>query len=166
MTPTDGVDFTEVERAYLRKFLPDFEWTRFEAPTRSAPLTKQITEARVALVSTSGAYLPGSQQPFDTRSELGDDSFRIIPGDAPREAIALAHAGYDTRRAAKDVDCVFPLGLLREFEARGELGAVAPRHMAFMGYVPRTARLLGEIAPAAAAVLAEDEVDLVVLVPT
>ncbi len=161
------VDFTVVEGEYLRsRFLSDFEWTRFDSPTDPVPLLKPVSEARVALVTTSGAYLPESQQPFDVRNPLGDDSFRVVPGDVAPEDIRLAHPGYDTRRAAQDLDCVFPLGALRDLQSRGLLGRVAPRHLSFMGYIPRTDHLLAETAPEAARILAEDEVDLAILVPS
>jgi D-proline reductase (dithiol) PrdB len=161
------MDFSLVEREYLRsKFLPDFEWTRFPRPTEPVPLARPIEHARVALVVTAGAYLPTSQEPFDTKAALGDDTFRIIPGDISPAEIALAHSGYDTRRAAKDLDCVFPLALLRELRAQGAIGEVAPRQVSFMGYIPRTDRLRAETAPQAARVLADDEVDLAILVPS
>lgn len=162
-----ATDFAIVERDFLRaKFLPDFEWTRFDRPTEPVPLSGPVAEARVALVSTAGAYLPATQERFDTKSLLGDDGFRVIPNDVGREEIRLAHPGYDTRRAAQDLDCVFPLALLREFEAQGEIGEVAPRHLSFMGYIPKTERLLAETASQAAAILVEDGVDLAVLVPS
>ena len=90
----------------------------------------------------------------------------MVPGDVVRRDVALAHPGYVTSRAAKDLDCVFPSGLLQELAARGEVGSVAPRHVSFMGYIPHTERLLPQTAPAAAQLLVEDGVDLALLVPT
>jgi len=161
------VDFTVVEGDYIRsKLIPDFEWTRFDRATEPVPLSKPVTDARVALVVTAGAYLTGSQEAFNAKTALGDDTFRVIPGDTPREDIALSHPGYDTRRAAQDLDCVFPLTLLRELQAQRAIGEIASRHVSFMGYIPRTERLLTETAPKAAHILAEDEVDLAILVPS
>lgn len=160
-------DFSVVEGDFLRsKFLPDFEWTRFDRPTEPVALARPIKEARVALVVTAGAYLPEGQEPFNTKTVLGDDSFRIIPGDTRSEDIALSHPGYDTRRAAQDLDCVFPLALLRELQAEGAIGEVAPRHVSFMGYIPRPEHLMAETAPEAARNLANDGVDLAILVPS
>lgn len=167
MSSNTVADFSVVEGDFLRsKFLPDFEWTRFDRPTKPVALARPIEQARVALVVTAGAYLPAGQEPFNTQSALGDDSFRVIPGDTCREDIALSHPGYDTRRASQDLDCVFPLGLLREFQAQGAIGEVAPRHVSFMGYIPQTEHLLAETAPQAARIFADDEVDLAILVPS
>jgi len=155
-----------VEAEYLRdRAVPDFEWNQFDEPSRPRPLAVGVREARVALVSTAGAYLPATQEPFVLRSPLGDDSFRVIPGEATRDEISLAHVGYDIRRAAEDLDTVFPLNLLRDFAAQEMIGSVAPRHAAFMGYIPKTARLLTEIGPEVARIFRDDHVDLAILVP-
>src|SRR5680860_400228 len=74
------VDFTVVEGDYIRsKLIPDFEWTRFDRATEPVPLSKPVTDARVALVVTAGAYLTGSQEAFNAKTALGDDTFRVIP---------------------------------------------------------------------------------------
>jgi len=161
------MDFTQVEKEFIRrKVLPDFDWTRFDHPTLPVPIKKPVTQYRVALVVTAGAYLRGSQQPFATKSPTGDDSFRIIPNETPIEEIALAHPGYNTRRALQDLDCVFPLALLNHFQQQGEIGAAAPRHFSFVGFIPQTERLLTEIAPQVGTELIRDQVDLALLVPS
>jgi len=43
---------------------------------------------------------------------------------------------------------------------------VAPRHVSFMGYIPRTEHLIAETAPEATGILADDGVDLAILVPS
>ena len=159
--------FLDVEGRHIRaKILPDFAWTTCAAPTEPAPLRKPLGECTVALVVTAGAYLPESQPRFDVRSPLGDDSFRIIPGDTAPAQVALAHPGYDTRRARADLDTVFPFQLLNRLRAGGLVGEVAKRHVSFMGYIPRTDRLVSDRAPAVARMLADDGIDLALLVPS
>ena len=161
------MSFLDVEKDFVRcKVLPDFEWTGFEEATEPHPLAKPMTECKVALVVTAGAYLRDSQERFDVRNTLGDDSFRIIPGDAAPEEIALAHPGYDTKRAMQDLDTVFPYRLLSKLAAQGVIGAAAQRHFSFMGYVPRTERLLWKNAPRVGRLLRDDGVDLAILVPS
>lgn len=161
------MSFLDIERDFIRqKILPDFEWTGFEEPTEAKPLTKPLTECRVALVTTSGAYLAASQERFDTKNRLGDDSFRIIPNGTAPEEIALAHPGYDTKRAKEDLDTVFPYQLLNRLKHEGIIGEAAPRHFSFMGYVPRPERLVWRNAPKVGRLLREDGVDLAVLVPS
>lgn len=161
------MSFLDIERDFIRgKILPDFDWMSFEAPTEPNPLTKPISQCRVALVTTSGAYLPASQERFDTKNRLGDDSFRIIPNGTAPEEIALAHPGYDTKRAMQDLDTVFPYLLLNKLAAQGVIAEAAPRHFSFMGYVPRPERLIWGTAPRAGRLLREDGADLAILVPS
>ncbi len=160
------MNFAEIERDYIRKhLLPDFEWTRFKVPSRHNPLKRPLSQCRVAIVSTSGAYIKGKDKPFDTKNKYGDDSFRIIPADADAEEIGLSHPGYNTRRSLKDIDTVFPITTLRAFYLEGFIGSISPRHISFMGYVPDPERLIWQRAPEAGRILIEDAVDLVVLVP-
>lgn len=159
--------FLDVEGRHIRaKILPDFTWTTCAEPTEPAPLRKPLGECTVALVVTAGAYLPASQPRFDTRNTLGDDSFRVIPGDIAPDAVALAHPGYDTRRARADLDTVFPFQLLNRLSAEGLIAGVAKRHVSFMGYIPRTTRLVSDHAPAVASMLRDDGIDLALLVPS
>ncbi len=161
------MSFLDVEGEYVRgKILPDFAWTAFAEPTVPTPLTRPISECSVALVVTAGAYLADSQPRFDIRNPLGDDSFRIIPSDISTSEIALSHPGYDTKRAQTDLDTVFPFQLLNRLRESGVIGKVAPHHVSFMGYIPRTERLLWNRAPQVARLLRDDEVDLVILVPS
>lgn len=161
------MSFLDVEGDYIRgKVLPDFEWTAFAEPTEPTPLKKPVNECKVSLVVTAGAYLADSQTRFDIRNPLGDDSYRIIPSDTPAEQIALSHPGYDTKRALTDIDTVFPFQLLRRMQENGTIGAIAPSHVSFMGYIPRTERLIWNQAPQVARLLREDGVDLAILVPS
>ncbi|NOY53368.1 MAG: hypothetical protein GXP58_07065 [Deltaproteobacteria bacterium] len=161
------MNFAEVERDYIRsRILPDFEWMYFSRPTDHHPVGKPVDQCRVALVTTSGAYLRNRQGPFSTRNKLGDDSFRVIPNDIDPEEIALAHPGYDTKRALKDLDCVFPLGLLKQLRIEGAIREAAPRHFSFMGYVPFPEKLIAERVPLVGGALLDDGVDLVILVPS
>jgi len=155
--------FAGVEYAHVRRVAyPSFEWRVFDQPPPRRRLERPIEAARVALVGTAGAFLPG--QPAFSRGDDGDPSFREIPADAER--IRLAHVGYDVPRARKDPDVVFPLALLRRLAAEGAIGELAPWAYSFMGYVPEAQPLLSDGGPEVARRLRADGVDLVLLVPT
>lgn len=160
------MDFSIIERDFIRKFLPDFDWCSFERPTDHVKLKNSIDKCRVALVTTSGAYVKDRQEPFNTGNLLGDDSYRIISNNTPVHDISLAHPGFDTQRAMKDLDCVFPLAMLNVLKDKGVIGEAAPRHFSFMGYIPRTWRFCDERVPEVAKFIKEDGVDLAVLVPS
>jgi len=118
----------------------------------------------VALVTTAGVHLK-DDRPFELTNRLGDHTFRAIPHDTPFAQLALSHIGYNTKKISQDINCVFPLERLRELAQEGMIGALAPQHVSFMGYIPITDPLVKGTAPAVAAQLRQDEVDLVLLVP-
>lgn len=156
--------FAEIEAEFVReKVLPDFAWREFAEPSPLADRRLPAASARVALVATAGAYLRDEQQPF-ARGAAGDASFREIPSDCDLARISFSHVGYDTERALRDPDVVFPLALLRTFAAEGKIGALAPRAFSFMGYSPDT-QALARNADEVARALRSDAVDLVLLVP-
>jgi len=131
-----------------------------------SPLNKPVRESRVALVATTGVHT-AEQQPFDVDAATGDPSFRVIPGDAELEQLRIAHVHYPLERARKDLNVVFPLGLLREAEAAGGIGELAPRHASF-GFCSQTKPLVRPpdgTAHQVATMLRDDGVDLALLVP-
>jgi D-proline reductase (dithiol) PrdB len=156
--------FALLERTAVRQNVPGFDWRRFAAPSSRHRLTRPLSDATVALVSTSGARI-ASQPSFDVVSDEGDPSYRVIPADTPTHRLRFNHAGYDVRNAYADPDCVFPLPLLRRYAAEGRIGGVAARAYSLMGYITQTDVLLDETGPAIATKLAEDGVDLAFLVP-
>jgi D-proline reductase (dithiol) PrdB len=123
------------------------------------PLHRPVSEATVALVTTSGVHLR-RDPPFNPDS---DSSFRVIPGDAQPGDLAITHQAYDRGDAQRDVNLVFPLPRLRELAAAGVIGRLAAEHYGF-GLVDRGAKLIGPGREVAAR-LAAAAVDLALLVP-
>lgn len=152
----DDAGFDALERDYVRRKLPDFDWVRFERPSPRHRLPVPLSRARVALVTTAGAHLPG-EDPFRLDGEV-----RFVALD---RALALTHVGYDTERAARDPDVVVPVGALRRLAARGIIGSLAPTLVSTMGLVPRGHDVLERTAPLVADRLSAEEVDLALLVP-
>jgi hypothetical protein len=153
----DSAGFDDLERTFVRKFFPDFDWARFDAPSPRRALPVPLGQARVGLVVTAGAHLPGE-------APLGlDGEVRFLPADS--ETYELTHPGYDTRRAATDPDVVVPVRSLRRLAAAGVVGSIAPTVISTMGLVPRGEDLLERSVPAALERLRAEEVDLALLVP-
>jgi len=159
------MNFAQIEKQYIReRAYPDFDWVSFDRPSPVNPPRKPVSQCRVAMVTTAGVHLK-TDPPFNLRSRIGDHTYREIPGDANLEDLLLAHVGYNTGYVSADKNCVFPLNRLRELEAEGVIGALAPRHFSFMGYVAVTDPLVNETAPEVADKLKADGVDLVLLAP-
>lgn len=153
----DSVGFDDLERDFVRRFVPDFDWLDFPVPSPRHTLKVPLRGARVALVGSAGAHLP-DQEPIPP-----DGDVRLIPNDAVD--LRLAHVGYDTERASKDPDVVFPLRALHRLVAEGTIGSVAPTAVSTMGFVPDGHRVLEHTVPATVEVLRREEVDLALLVP-
>jgi len=148
-------------RLYMKGYIyRTFDWTP------GARLSKPLPEAKVACVTTASYFLP-DQEPFDESIRGGDFSYREIPSGANLPSMGLSHRSdaFDDKGLLADHNLALPLDRLREMEAAGEIGSVAPRHFSFQGSVPAPGRLLKMSAPEVAGKLANDNVDVVLLTP-
>ena len=123
------------------------------------PVTKELKEMTVALVTAAGVHLKS-----DKRLNLaGDFSFRKISGTAPADEIMVSHGGYDNGDVNKDINCMFPLDRLRELAADGLIKAVAPTHIGFMGGGGDQQKFKESTGPEIAHLLRSEGVDAVLL---
>ena len=88
------------------------------------PVKRDLKDCRIALVSTSGAYVEG-MQPF-TDNDL---SFRFVPSETDTKTIRFVPGHFDTSKGAEDANIMFPLDLLRELVTNGEIGKLAEHHI-------------------------------------
>ena len=137
-----------------------------ESDTPWALLSKDLKECRIALVTTAGVHLR-SQTPYDMEDNEGDPTFREIPSRVQSENLMITHNYYDHKDADQDINVVIPIERLREFEAEGVIGGVAPRHFSFMGHIVgrHVGTLTSSTGPEVAKRLKEDRVDAVFLTP-
>jgi D-proline reductase (dithiol) PrdB len=133
---------------------PEFETTAWTEPP-------PLAEATVAIVTTSALRRP-DDEPFGPF----DEGFRVL--DRRDRDLVLGHwsPNFDREGFALDLDVVYPIDRLEELAADGTIGAVAPRHLAFAGNQDDSvAKVRLDTAPKAAALLAEDGVDVILLTP-
>lgn len=153
----DSRGFAAIERDFVRKLVPEFEWLRFPKPSPRNQLPVSLRDARVALIGTAGAHLP-EQPAMSPRGQV-----RFLPSDST--AIRFTHPGFDTERAARDPEVVFPLQSLQRLVETGFIGALAPTAMSTMGFIPRGERILENLVPEAVTRLRDEDVHLALLVP-
>ena len=146
-------------------------WAEMESPQDIpwTPLAKKLSDCTVAMIVTAGMALK-SDRPFDQEGERrnpwwGDPSYRVIPSTATERDVNIYHLHINPAPALQDLNCMFPLGRLRELERSGEIGRSAPRHYSIMGYLLNPAQMLQESVPAMIETLRQDQVDIVLLVP-
>ena len=123
---------------------------------------KPLHESRVAIVTTAGLRVESNAD-----WNAGDQGFTQIPHDAENLTLAHYSPNFDRVGWILDKNVVFPIDRLHEMAEEGIIGSVANTHISFMGAQPdhtlETIRL--DSGPAAAKLLADDEVDLVLLTP-
>ena len=123
---------------------------------------KPLHESRVAIVTTAGLRVENNAD-----WNAGDQGFTQIPHDAENLTLAHYSPNFDRVGWVLDKNVVFPIDRLHELAKGGIIGSVAKTHISFMGAQPdhtlETIRL--DSGPAAAKLLQDDEVDLVLLTP-
>lgn len=143
-----------------------------EEPPAWVPLSKPLSQCKVALMTSAGIFLKDSQEGFDEEREKenpewGDPTYRVIPTDVRQEQIACSHLHINHEDLLKDVNVVLPIRAFQKLEAEGVIGSLAPEHYSFMGYQDR--RLLdwrNTQGPELAARLRERKVDVLLLAPS
>jgi D-proline reductase (dithiol) PrdB len=127
------------------------------------PLDRDLAKVTVALVTAAGVHRR-DQEPFNIADELGDLTFRAIPGDANLTDLMVTHHHYDHSDADQDLNVVFPLDILRELKSEGLIGEVAREHVGYMGYTMQLRRMYEETAPAIAEFIdKKSKADVIVL---
>ncbi len=120
----------------------------------------QLSQRKVALISTAGLHLRGDR-PFG----LGASDYRLIPRGTPLSDLVMSHisTNFDRTGFQMDHNLVFPLERLNELVEEGFIGSVAEYHYSFMGatdpeQMQDTARNVAEI-------MKKEGVNAVLLVP-
>lgn len=140
---------------------PPIPWT---------PLRVPLSQAKVALLSTAGISMR-DDRPFDMDLERknpmrGDPSHRRLSADATAADVEVNHLHIDTGYIGRDLNVALPVDRLRELANEGVIGSVANTHYSTMGYQGNdTSTLEQETAPAIAAEMKSEEVDLAILAP-
>jgi hypothetical protein len=138
-------------------------------PVPWTPLSRPLSEARIALVSTAALSMR-IDRPFDTEGDRanpwwGDPSYRVIPRTATERDVVASHLHIETAYLEQDLDVALPLRRLAELEGEGIIGRAAPSHYAVQGYLLDPTEFLATSVPAIAKRMKRDEVDAAVFLP-
>lgn len=128
------------------------------------PARRALPMLNLALISSAGAYLDGSE-PFDGSVSDGDLTFREIPTEIDAEDLDFVPRGYDQAAVRLDLNVQVPLARLAEFEQNGIIGQLNPVFWSFQGFIPNAGRLVDEMVPPLVQRLARYEVQAALLVP-
>lgn len=142
------------------------------------PLAKPLSEARMALISSSGHFVDGDDpEPLGIANMTQEmamakimelikapPTLSAIPFDTPPQRLRVRHGGYDIHGAQADHNVVLPLDGLRHLQATGKIGALTDTAYSFMGVCAQT-RLLKRNGPEWVSLLQARQVDALLLVP-
>ena len=150
-----------IAERYQRLGHAPYRWFKAEEPPAFKPLAKPLSQARIGMLSTSGAYALG-QVAYHYKD---DASIRRIPATTAGKDLRFSHLTenylVDARR---DPGCIFPLGAVRELAAEGFIGSLADTVFSCMGAVYSQRRVREELAPALLEAFRAQEVDAALLV--
>ena len=131
----------------------------FEDPAFNTPPT--LDKATVAIVTTLGLRRPG-----ESGWKPQDPSFRVIDRGATGLTVAHLSPNFDRTGVTADINVAYPIDRLTEMADEGVIGAVARRHLTFMGAQDETMTTIRmDTGPAAAKLLRDDGVDVAIFTP-
>jgi len=154
-------------KSMLSKMIPAAE---FAGEIPWTPIAKPLSDCRVALLSSAGLSMRGDP-PFDMDFERrnptrGDHGWRRLQATATEQNVVANHLHIDTGYIERDLEVALPLRSLQALAAAGVIGEVAPSHYAIMGFQGNdSSRLVEESAPAIAAAMRDERVDIALLAP-
>jgi hypothetical protein len=150
-----------IAERYQRLGYPIYRWFKAEDAPPWQALNKPLSESRIGMLSTSGAYALG-QAAYHYKD---DTSIREISSRTDNKDLRFSHLTenylVDPRR---DPGCIFPLAALRTLVGEGMIGGLADKVFSCMGAVYSQRRVREETAPALLAAFKAQKVDAALLV--
>lgn len=142
------------------------------------PLTKPLSESRLALLTSSGHFLEDDDpEPLGVADMTQEEAERRIseflretpelseiPIDARHDDLRVRHGGYAVHSARHDHNVTFPLAPLRDAVADGRVGALVETAFSFPGATSQ-GRLNKHVLPTWVERFRDMEIDVMLLVP-
>lgn len=150
---------------YLSKgYDKPYQWAHFE-DVPFTPLTKPLSESRVALLTTSDIAIQGVDLERDETASVSMGGHYSMPADTPIEKYFSNSQGFDTHATTlEDIGAFFPVARLREAVAAGRIAGLTERfHNVCTAYSQR--RTQTQDAPEVLKRCLEDGADVAVLTP-
>lgn len=105
-----------------KEFVTEFEMPNFDRVAPN-PAVKDITKAKIALVTSGGIVPKGNPDHIESSSASKYGKYDISGvDDLTADTYETAHGGYDPVYANADSDRVLPVDVLRDLEKEGKIG--------------------------------------------
>ena len=163
MSSSGPVRYIEsIRERYARLGYEPYRWYQAENPPPFASLSKPLSEMRLGVLTTAGAYVKG-QVAFHYKD---DTSVREIPVESADEDLRFSHLTenylVDPRR---DPNCVLPLTALRAVRDANQIGELANSAISCMGGIYSQRRVREELIPAVTNIFKRQQIDVALLLP-
>jgi len=157
-----SVDYMQAIRArYESLGYTPYRWYEADGTAPWQPLVKPLDQARLGLLSTSGAYALG-QVAYHYKD---DTSIRALPVGIAAQDVRFSHITENYLLDPKrDPNCILPLAQLRALRDEGVIGELAEQVFSCMGGVYSQRRVREEVAPALLDAFRSQQVDCALLV--
>lgn len=159
------------ESGWLKNFVDtkSIDWKLYRYVRNEEVVTgKAITlsEAKILLITSSGAFLPSRDKPFNAANLMGDYTIRTFPSSTPLDELEYAHDHYDQTAVREDPQVLLPLTHLQNLVTEQVIGSLSDTVVSFMGYQPWVGRVIKKTIPAIKKIIQQEAVDAVLLVPS
>ncbi len=147
------------------RHLRDYTWTiHSDVPWKH--MAKDLTQVKVALITTAGIYTWKTQKYFNLGDDNGDCSFREIKKDVVPGDLRVSHRFVDLKSSVGvDYNCIFPLDILKELEKEKRINSVSEIHFSVMGEIKDPKELMEDTVPKIIKQLQKYLVDMVIISP-
>lgn len=162
---------THFESTWLKRFKTNgtINWDDYQyIKNTKAPAGQPVdlSGSQILFITSAGAYLPESQQPFDAANPLGDYSIRTFSINTVFGNIDYAHDHYDQSAVRSDPQVLLPFNHLRLLVKNGFIAGLMDPVISFMGYQPDVRPLLDQTIPAILDIVRDVKPDAILLVPS
>ncbi len=122
-----------VKKLNGKEFTTEFKMPVFDRVDPNPPV-KDITKAKIALVTSGGIVPKGNPDHIESSSASKFGKYNIEGiDDLTSQTYETAHGGYDPSYANSDADRVLPVDVLRKMEKEGKIGSLHKYYYATVG---------------------------------
>lgn len=142
---------------------PRYPWvTNPHAPFTAA--RRAISMTNLALISSAGAYIDGTEPLSINLGSAGPVEIREIPVEVEAQDLLYAAGGYSPEAVRQDRNTLIPIDLLQDYAGNGVIGQLNPVWWSFSGYAPNAERIAAAL-PALVERVRRYDVQAALLVP-
>jgi D-proline reductase (dithiol) PrdB len=147
----------------VREDLSGYPWIE-NRNTPFTPLKRALPLLNLALISSAGAYINGTEA-FDLEAKDGDLTYREIPVEVGAADLKYAAKGYDMAAVLADRNSQIPIERLREYQENAVVGQLNNVWWSVSPFIPNAVRVADELGPSLVERLRRYEIHAALFIP-